>query len=264
MDNHMARVLLVAALAIFGSDRASAEGFKSYFESSASQKPRTDAGVSVEGDRLRLNADLSMRSPGDATQIVPRLSSSFSISDKLGVETEVDLAEWNTRAKLLEATFNTRVSFRSSAPFLEVLEGQVWRSPDGQSKETLRVGFYQTLRPADESPAVTLRGKAVLETSLGADDALGGAQRPETRRLRIETVLGGILSGLLNGQNALSLKLEHLTGATVDTAKSVAFNHAWKYAGFSQFAFNVRMLCATQGTAGRVEPSVGLSWSSRF
>ena len=170
MDNHMARVLLVAALAVFASDRATAEGFKSYFESFASQKPRTDAGVSVEGDRLRLEADLSMRSPGDATEIVPHLRSSFAISDKLGVETHVDFAEWNTRAKLSEATFDTRVRFRTSAPFLEELEGQVWRSPDGQSKEMLKVGFYQTLRPADASPALTLRGKAVFETAVGATE----------------------------------------------------------------------------------------------
>ena len=264
MDNHMIRVLLVAALLVFVSDRAMAEGFKSYVESSAANKPRTDAGVSVEGDRVRLNADLSMRAPGDTTQIVPRLSSSFAISDKLGVEAHVAFAEWNTRSKLSEATFDTKVRFRTSAPFLEELEGQVWRSPDGESKEMLRLGFYQMLRPADESPALTLRGKAVFETAVGPADALGDAGRPQTRRVGIETVLGGFLSRLLAGQNALSLKLERVTGATVENAKSLAFNHAWALPNLTQFALNVRMLSATQSTEGRVEPSVGLSWHRRL
>ena len=265
MKGQKARVLLLAAaLAIFGSDRAGAEGFKSYFESTASQKPRSDAGVSVESDRLRLDADLSMRSPGDTTQIVPHLTSSFAISDKLGFQTRVDLAEWNTSTQLFDAAIDTSVHFRSSAPFLKELEGRVWRSPDGESKETVRVGFLQTLRPADDSPALTLRGKAVFEAVFGAVDPLGTGARPETRRVGLETVIDGFLSRVLAGQNALSLKVERITGATVESAKSVAFNHSWSLADIGQFAVDVRMLCATESTGGRVEPSLGVSWQSRF
>ena len=257
-------MLAVAALAVLVSDHAAAEGFKSYFESSATQKPRTDAGVSVDGDRLHLDANVSLRSPGAVTSIVPHLSSSFAISDRVDVETRVDLAEWNTRAKLSEATFDTRVSFRSPAPFLEELEGQVWRSPDGQSKEAVRVGFYQTLRPADQSPALTLRGKAVFETAVGADAGLGASGRPETHRVGLETVVGGFLSRLLAGQNALSIKLERMTGATFETARSIAFNHSWSLAAIGQFGFHVGMRSATDDTGDRFEPSLGFSWRGQF
>jgi hypothetical protein len=265
MVKHVAGAALVMALALTGSGRAGAQSIASYFESSATQKPRTDAGLSVESDRLHVKADVAMRAPGGVTTVVPQVSSVFAINDRLGLETHINLAEWNTGAKLLQATYATSLRFRPSVPFLEELEGQVWRSPDGQSKETVRAQFYQTLRPADQTPALTVRARAVFESATGPSDPFGTqVGRPETHRFGLETVIGGFLSGLLRGQNALSLKLERISGATAESAKSLAFNHAWTLPNLSQLGFNVRMLRASQTTAGRLEPSVGFSWHTRL
>ena len=66
----MARAVIVLTVAVFGSRAAVAGGVTSYFESSANQKPRGNAGVSVTSDRVRLNADLAVRAPNRTTEIV--------------------------------------------------------------------------------------------------------------------------------------------------------------------------------------------------
>jgi hypothetical protein len=161
--------MIVLALAVLGSRAAEAGAVTSYFESSANQKPRGNAGLSVTGDRLRLDADLALRAPNRTIEIVPHVSSAFAISERLGLETRVDLSDWNSRAVVPGAKVDTRLHFRSSAPFLDEFEGRFWRSPDGQSGRILKFGFYQKLSDTNELTPVTIRGKAVFESTVGGD-----------------------------------------------------------------------------------------------
>ena len=168
----MARAVIVLAVAVFGSRAAIAGGVSSYFESSANQKPRGNAGVSVTSDRVRLNADLAVRAPNRTTEIVPRVSSTFAISDRLGLETRVDLSDWNSRTIVPGTKVDTRLHFKSSAPFLDELEGRVWRSPNGQSGRILKFGFYQKLSDANALTPLTIRSKAVVEATRRAGELI--------------------------------------------------------------------------------------------
>lgn len=268
MKLSLPRAAIVLALMVLGS-RAHAGGVTSYFESSANQKPRGNAGVSVTSDRIRLNADLALRAPNRSTQIVPKLSSAFAISDRLGLETRVDLSDWNSRTVVPGAKVDTRLHFRSSAPFLDELEGRVWRSPDGQSGRILKFGFYQRLSAADALTPVTMRSKAVVETTVGSaagfqsiGSVLGALpeSRPESRRFGIETEIGGLMSRLISGRGALRITLDKTAGSRPGTAGSVAYAQAWKLGPAAQLGLNLKMLRATYLTAGALEPSVDLTW----
>jgi hypothetical protein len=260
----MARTAIVLTLAVLGSRAAFAGGVTSYFESSANQKPRGNAGVSVTSDRIRLNADLALRAPNRTTQIVPRVSSAFAISDRVGLETRVDLSDWNSSTVVPGAKVDTRLHFQSSAPFLDELEGRVWRSPDGQSGRILKFGFYQKLSDASVLTPFTIRSKAVVETTVGGTAAirsdLAPGNRLENRRLGIETELGGgLMSHVLSGRGAFKIKLDKVAGSRPETARSVAYDQSWRL-GVAQLGLNLQMLRATYTTAGALEPSVGFTW----
>jgi hypothetical protein len=143
----MVRAAIVLVAAVLGSSAAVAGSVTSYFESSANQKPRGDAGVSVTSDRLRLNADLAVRAANHTTEMGPRVSSTFAIRDRSGLETRVDLSDWNSRAVVRGAKVDTRVDTRLHFTILGTVLGrarrEVWRSPDGQSGRILKFGFYQ-------------------------------------------------------------------------------------------------------------------------
>jgi hypothetical protein len=260
----MTRALITLVLAVLGAHAAEAGGVSSYFESSADKKPRGNAGVSVTGDKIRLNADLALRAPNRSTEIVPRVSSAIALSDRLGLETRVDLSDWNARAVVPGAKVDTRLHFQSSAPFLDELEGRVWRTPDGQSGRILKFGFYQKLSDANALTPLTIRSKAVVESTVGATDLLedspgGRRARPENRRFGIETEVGGLMSRVFTGRGALKIKLDRIAGARPETAGSVAYDQAWKV-GFAQLGVNLQMLRATHTTAGALQPSVGFTW----
>jgi hypothetical protein len=260
----MARALIVLAIAVLGSRAAVAGEVTSYFESSADKKPRGNAGLSVTSDRVRLNADLALRAPNKSTEIVPRVSSAFALSDRLGLETRVDLSDWNARTVVPGAKFDTRLHFRSSAPFLDELEGRVWRSPDGQSGRILKFGFYQKLSDANALTPLTIRSRAVVEDTVGrantlADSADALGVRPENRRFGIETEVGGLMSRVFSGRGALKIKVDRIAGSRPETARSLAYDQAWKL-GLGQLGLNLKMLRATYSTAGLLEPSVGFTW----
>jgi hypothetical protein len=262
MNSSMARAVIVLSLAVIGSRAASAGGVTSYFESSANQKPRGNAGVSVTSDRVRLNADLALRAPNKATEIVPRVSSRFALSDRLGLETRVDLSDWNSRTVVPGAKVDTRLHFQSSAPFLDELEGRVWRTPDGQTGRILKFGFYQKLSDASAVAPLTIRSKAVVETTVGTSSQVHSAaalgNRVENRRFGIETELGGLMSQR-RGRGALKIKLDKIAGSRPETAGSVAYDQSWKIK-LGQVGMNLKMLRATYTTAGTLEPSVGITW----
>jgi hypothetical protein len=263
MNSSMARAALVLTLAVLASRAASAGGVTSYFESSANQKPRGNAGVSVTSDRVRLNADLALRAPNRATEIMPRVSSRFALSDRVGLETRLDLSDWNSSTVVPGAKVDTRLHFQSSAPFLDELEGRVWRSPDGQSGRILKFGFYQKLSDTSAPTPLTIRSKAVVETTFGAaapfQAGVEAGSRSENRRVGIETELGGLMSQRKSGRGALKIKLDRVAGSRPETAGSVAYDQSWRV-GLGQVGMNLKRLRATYTTAGALQPSVGFTW----
>ena len=272
MDVNIARAILVLSLAVLGAHEACAAEVTRYFTSSASQRPRSNAGVSLTGDRVRLKADVAMRAPGNETRIVPNLSSAFTITDKVGLETRVDLAEWNSRTDLLEAKIDTRLHFQSPAPFLDELEGRIWRTPDGRSGRILKFGFYQILRQADVGPNITLNSLATVENTVGGwqpgipAGASGDARlfRPENQRFRFETELRGLKPSWLPGKAALRLKLEETVGASPERARSLAYDHSWRFRGYADVGVNLGMLHATRSAETLSEPSFGFTWRAEF
>jgi hypothetical protein len=263
----MVRVALVLIVMILAANRAAAGGITSYFESSAQQKPRSNAGLSVNGDRLRLDAGVALRAPDRHTEVTPRLRSVLAITDRVGWETRVDLPEWNTRADLSQATFDTRLHYQSPAPFLDELEGRIWRSPDGQSKQILKFGFYQNLRESGVAAPLTISSKAVFETATGpaslALDSGAGALRPENRRVGIETVIAGLTSSFWAGESALRLTVERIRGTHPQSAQSVAYDHAWRVTDATRLGLNLSLRRA-YAPIELFEPTVGLTWRAEF
>ena len=268
----MAPAMLALALAAFGTAYdAGAADVTSYFTSSANQRPKSNAGFAVTGEKVRLKADVAMRAPGRSTQIVPNVSSTVTLSERVGLETRVDLAEWNSRTDLLEAKFDTRLHVRSPAPFLDELEGRIWRTPDGQSGRVLNFGFYQILREPEVGPAVTLRSLATVETTTGAlamevrtTDTKTALFRPESHRVKLETELRGLLSGLLPGKSALRLRIEQAIGASPEKTRSLTYDHSWRVRKLGSFGFNLGMLHGTRSAIDVSEPSLGFSWHAEL
>ena len=83
MNATIARVVLISTCAFFAARFAVAGEIAPYFESSANQKPRGDAGLSVTSDRLKINADFSLRAPDGNTRIIPQLYSAFALTSRL-------------------------------------------------------------------------------------------------------------------------------------------------------------------------------------
>jgi hypothetical protein len=260
MDVSMARAALVLALTLLTySGGAAAAGVTPYFETSGSQKPRGDAGLSVARDKLQLNANVALRS-GDRTQVIPRVSSAFALSERLGVVTELNLAEWNGRSDLIDRTFDTRLHFRSPAPFLEALEGRFWRSPDGRSGRILKFGFYQTVRDSTFAIPLTVRGSATVEALSGG---VANAGMHGNRKMRIETEVAGLPAGT-GARKALRMKVERQEGSRPHATRSIAYDHAWTVGASSRLGLNVEMREASSAPTLGFAPSFGLSWRSEL
>jgi hypothetical protein len=188
------------------------------------------------------------------------MSSALAITNRIGLETRVDWSDWNARTVSPGAKVDTRLHFKSSAPFLDELEGRVWRSPDGQSGRILKFGFYQKLSDANDLTPITIRSRAVVESTVGGSNALPAASAapPENRRLGIETEVGGLMSRA-SSKGALKIKLDTIAGSRPETAGSVAYDQSWPIA-LGQLGLNLNMLRATYTTAGAFQPSLGLTW----
>jgi len=256
----MYRAVLCFALAILSVNYAVADGIATYFESSANQKPRSNAGLSVESDRLRVKADVALQAPDKKTRIIPNLSSAFTIAKHLDIETHVNLAEWTTGA---DPTIDTRLHFRSLGPFFEELEGRIWRSPDGLSRQILKLGFYQTLSDATSLTPVTITGRAIYETTNGPDLLLPG-DGTDARRVGLETVVAGLMSPFFAGHNAFSLRVDRVSGARPENASSLAYDQSWTMRNFTKLGFNLKVLRAAQSAANDLEPSLGFTWRTEF
>lgn|SRR5881394_241769 len=266
MNATIARVVLISTCAFFAARFAVAGEIAPYFESSANQKPRGDAGLSVTSDRLKINADFSLRAPDGNTRIIPQLYSAFALTSRLGLETKVHFDDWNSHADISGLDVDTSLHFRSSTPVFKDLEGRVWRSPDGQSGRMLKFGFFQRLGdPTDQTP-LTLRSNASFEATVGAPDGSLDAlpdPRPESRRVRLETEVGGLLPRL-PGRSAIKVKLDKVVGgAAPGTTSSVAYNHWWRV-GLADLGLNFKMSSTSVTPASSLEPSLRLDWHWRL
>lgn len=255
MSGHLIRTVLLSALAAPCSTPALADGVTTYFQSSANQHPLSNAGVSVSGDRLRLKADVSMRAPNDRTEIVPNVSSGFTLGKNLDIETRVNLTEWNTGS---DGSFDTRLHLRSLGPFVDELEGRVRRTPDGLTSQLLRLGFYQIVGNATALTPITLTGRAIYEVSQSA------ALADPTRRYGVETRLAGFMSPFVPGAGALSFKVEYVDGPRPENRSTLAFDQSWKFRDIADLGLKLKVLHTPHLTTDDLEPSLDFTWHSRF
>jgi hypothetical protein len=205
------RRLIWAALALALSarlfDEAKAQDVTTYLETSGTeQKPRSNAGLSVEGDKLRMRADFAVRAkqvsasphalqprPAGSTEVVPNLRSAFTLAKNLDIETRVNFAEWNAHS---DTTFDTRVRYRKPLDaFFDELDGSLWRSPDGVTKQSLRLGFNETFGDEGAVSPLTISGAAIFEASPNAAAAAGGSS--DSHRVGVETRLAGFMPAFL-------------------------------------------------------------------
>ena len=261
-------VLRLAVIAALLQKSVAMADVAPYFESATAQKPRTRAGISVDADGIFLKADLSLQAPDHSTQLVPRVSSSVALTDRLGLEARVELPDWNAQAGALGAKVDTTLHFDPSVPFADRLEGRFWRSPDGQTGQLFQLGFHKKLRASTGVAPLTIRSRATFETTTGSGNSIGEAEASDpqldTRRLGFETELTGILPNLPPNRSAVRIKIEKRAGARAETRQSVGYTQNWSTRDFGRLGMNVKMRRDSIDTANELQPSVRLTWSAEF
>lgn len=260
---------LALALASMYFGNAKAEGVAAYFESSGTaQKPRSTAGLAIHGgDRLQLQAgvalqgaaftdDSSQRATG-STEIVPSLRSAFSLAPNLELETRVSFAEWNAGT---ESSANTRLRYRKSLrTFINSLEGTIWRTDDGSTQQALKLGFDRRLGDGATLTPLKITGTAVFEATQSAADWAN-----DTHRVGLETRVAGLMPRLSSADQSLSFKVEKIVGARVESASTLAYNHAWNVTSLTNLGFKVEFPRRTFSPADDFEPALGFDWRARF
>jgi len=239
-----------------------------FLEAATVQKPRTRAGIAVDADGLLLKADLSVQAAEQTTQIVPRVSSSLGLTHRLGLETKVELPDWNAQAGPAGAKVDTTLHFDSPMPFADRVEGRFWRSPDGQTGQLVQVGFHKKLRAPGAAAPLTIRSHATFQTSTGGVRPIGEAAatdpRADTRRMGLETELTGVLPNLPPSRSTVRIKVERTAGARAGTTQSVGYTQNWVVRDFGRLGMNVKMLRESIDTANELQPSIRLTWSGEF
>lgn len=268
-----AALALLLAVPLFGE--AHGESLAAYFESSGTeQKPRSNAGVSIQGrDWLQLRAGIALRataSPGDSTQlrpsgsfteIVPNLRSTVSLAKNLAIETRVSFDEWNAGAG---ATGDTRLRYRKSLDaFVDELDGSIWRSHDGVTKQSLRLGFNQLLGDPAASVPLTISGAATFEATRSA---AASPAEPSTgsRTVGVETRVSGLMSRFLPTDHGLTFKAEKTVGMRHESASVLAYDQAWTLGSLTSLGFKLEFPRRSSSPADDFEPSIGFDWHGRF
>ncbi|MGE0114463.1 MAG: hypothetical protein AB7T07_06230 [Steroidobacteraceae bacterium] len=254
--------------AFLGPYAATAAGFQSSLESSgylSNQKPRSDARLSLEEDRLRINAAVTLQTPNNTTtQVLPRLSSAFAISDHLGMESRIDLAEWNSHADLLQATVDNRLRYRTSGSFFNEFEGGIRQSPDGQSRQIFKVGVLQIKRSSERPTPLAIRSKATVETTIKPAGA-SIVTPVQSQRIGLETTINGLMPNPGSSRNALSLKFEQSTGAQPESTSSLSYDQSWTLRNITRIGFNFRVLHRdSANVAAPFQSSLRLFWRTQF
>ena len=260
--------LVVLALGARPFDDANAEAVTTHFESSGTERSlRSNAGLSVQRDRLRVRADVALRaaaSPDDlqhqrptgSTEVVPNLRSAFTIAKNLDLETRVSFAEWNAGT---DSTVDTRLRYRRSLDsFFNELDGSVWRSPDGRTRQTLRLGFREALGDPGATTPLTIAGEAIFEAV--QNTALSSV---DSRKVGIETRVAGLLS-FVPTDHALSFRVEKTVGARAERARMLGYDQSWTLSSLTQLGLNMRVQSRTLGAANNVEPWIQFNWRTRL
>ena len=237
---------LVLALSVHLCDEAKAQGITTYLESSGSrQKPRSNAGLAVQGERVRMQADFALRGkqlpppshalqrrPSGSTEVVPNLRSAIKIAKNLDIETRVNFAEWNADSA---TTVDTRLRYRKSLDaFFDELDSSVWRSPDGLTRESVRLGFDQNLGPGQLFP-LTISGAAIFEATQGAA-----------------------------ADHTVSFRVQKTEGTRPASSSSLTLDQLWTLSPLTKLGVNLQFLRETYSPADDFEPSIDFSWHSQF
>jgi hypothetical protein len=257
------------ALVVPVFENAKADGVAAYFESSGTeQKPRSNAGLSINGgDWLKLQAGVALRGTALATdpahratgstEVVPSLRSAVSIAPNFDLETRLSFAEWNAGT---DATADTRLRYRKSLrTFINSFEGSVWRSRDGLTRQALKLGFRRLLGDAAALTPLKITGTAVFEATQSAADWAS-----DSRRVGFETRLAGLMPRLHAADQSLSFKVEKTVGTRVESASTLAYNHAWTVSSLTSVGFKVEFPRRSYSPADDFEPALGFDWNSRF
>lgn len=268
--NARRQLTLILLLAPFFG--AQAQGVTTYLSTSGSeQKPRSNAGVSLQGDRLRMRADLALRGkqaevapayalqprPTGATEVVPSLRSAFTIAEHLNLETGVNFSEWNASSA---TTFDTRLRYKKPLnAFFDELDGSLWRSPEGATKQTVRLGFHEALGGAGGFAAPTITGAAIFEATQSALTVQAG----EHYRARIEAKVAGLMPTFLGADHALGFKVERLIGTRPESSSALTYNPSWTPSSLTKLGLNLQVQRQTYVADG-LSPSVDFTWRSRF
>jgi hypothetical protein len=262
-------LLLAAPLA----GEAHGEGLATYVESSGTeQKPRSNAGLSIHGrDWLQLRAGIALRAtanPADSTQlrpsgsfteIVPNLRSTVSLAKNLDIETRVSFADWNAGAG---TTADTRVRYRKSLDaFVDELDGSLWRSHDGSTTQSLRLGFNRLIGDPAATVPLTIRGAATFEATQNAAASSG---EPSTGRVGLETRVTGLMSQFLATDHGLTFKAEKTVGTRRESASVLAYDQAWTLGSWTSLGFTLEFPRRTSSPADDFEPAIGFDWRGRF
>jgi hypothetical protein len=267
--------VLVLVLTAPLCNEAQAQGVTTYFESAGTaQKPRSNAGLSLGGDRLRMRADLAVRgaraaSPTHAmgrrasgsTEVVPNVRSAFTIVKNLDIETRVNFAEWNAGT---DTTFDTRLRYRKSLnAFFDELDGSFWRLPGGLTRQVLRLGFGHVLGDDGATAPLAITGAALFEATQNAGPTLPG-RSDDSHKVGVETRIVGLLSPLLAADHAVSLKVEKTVGLRPESASTLAYDQSWTPRPLTELGFNLVLRRETYSAANDFTPSLTFTWRSQF
>ena len=261
---------LVLALSVHLCDEAKAQGITTYLESSGSrQKPRSNAGLAVQGERVRMQADFALRGkqlpppshalqrrPSGSTEVVPNLRSAIKLAKNLDIETRVNFAEWNADSA---TTVDTRLRYRKSLDaFFDELDSSVWRSPDGLTRESVRLGFDQNLGPGQLFP-LTISGAAIFEATQGA-----AAAAADSHTVGLETKVAGFTSPFLAADHTVSFRVQKTEGTRPASSSSLTLDQLWTLSPLTKLGVNLQFLRETYSPADDFEPSIDFSWHSQF
>ena len=255
--------------------QAKAQGVTTYLESSGTQqKARSNAGLSVQGDKLRIRADVALHStqiaalihgielrPTGSTEVVPNLRSALTLAKNLDLETGVRFAEWNAQS---ETTFDTRLRYKKPLhAFFDELDGSIWRSPAGLTNQTLRLGFHEILGDGGLAP-LTITGAAIFEATQSATTAALAGQSNDSHKVRIETQVAGLMPAFLGADHAVGFKVEKTAGPLPQSANTLTYDQSWTWSPLTKLGLNWQLSRQDYSTAGDFEPSVDFTWRSKF
>jgi hypothetical protein len=271
-ERRQLQAALVFALCAFVL-HAGAQEVTTYVSTSGTeQKPRSNAGVSLQGERLGMRADLAVRgkqsdSPSNAlqfrptasTEVVPSLRSALTLAPNLNLETGVSFSEWNASSA---TTFDTRVRYKKPLrTFFNEIDSSLSRSPEGATKQTVRLGFRETLGSPGALTSPTLTGAATFEATQA--HSAPAAQSGDQYRARIEAKVAGLMPTFLGADHALGFKVERRIGVRPESTSAVTYNPSWTPGSLTQLGLNLQLQRQTV-LADRLSPSVDFTWRGRF